>query len=33
MADYKITVKDVFWLFFVALLSVAMIYLNYRLKT
>jgi cobalt/nickel transport system permease protein len=30
--DYKITVKDGFWLFFVALISAAIIYLNYRLK-
>jgi len=32
MVEYKITVKDWLWLFFVALISVAMIYLNYRLK-
>lgn len=31
--EFKITAKDFFWLFFVALLSAAMIYLNYRLKT
>jgi cobalt/nickel transport system permease protein len=31
IADYKITVKDVFWLFFVALICAAMIYLNYQL--
>jgi cobalt/nickel transport system permease protein len=33
MVEYKITVKDWFWLFFVALISAAMLYLNYRLKT
>lgn len=32
MDEYKITVKDLFWLFFVALISTALIYLNYRLK-
>ncbi len=32
MDDYKITVKDGFWLFFVALISAALIYLNYLLK-
>jgi cobalt/nickel transport system permease protein len=33
MADYKVTVKDVLWLFFVALISAAIIYLNYQLTT
>jgi cobalt/nickel transport system permease protein len=33
MDEYTITVKDWFWLFFVALISAAMIYINYRLKT
>jgi len=33
MDEYKVTVKDWLWLFFVALISAAMIYLNYRLKT
>jgi len=32
MDDYKITVKDGVWLFFVALISAAMIYVNYQLK-
>ncbi len=32
MDDYKITAKDGFWLFFVAIISAALIYLNYLLK-
>ncbi len=32
MDDFKVTVKDGLWLCFVAIISAAMIYLNYRLK-